>query len=151
VVEGTRPGDLSCGGEADAFRLTFAGRLDPAADELERLTTFAESMCDVHLASLRFGAGHTRPRLGLLPAGERSALLHIYNEQGRLEVYLCPYRSVFERVAPSSISSIEAAAGMKIGHGNAIHAVSDRVLAALETALREASARLRDRSRRAEL
>lgn len=135
--ESTRS-DGSCAGEAANFRLTFAGRSDLAAAELERLTIFAESMCEASVARLRFGSGDTRPRLGLIPAGETRALIHIYNEQGRLDVYVCPYRSVFERVAPSSIASVEAAAGLTIGHGNAIHDVSDRLLGALEAALREA-------------
>lgn len=94
-------------------------------------------MCDAGIARLRFGFGKTRPRLGLLSAGEQRALLHIYNEQERLDVYVCPYRSVFRRVAPSSIASVEAAAGLTIGHGNEIHDISDRLLGALEAALRE--------------
>jgi hypothetical protein len=129
---------VSCAGEAAKFRLTFAGRSDPAATELDRLTRFAESMCNAGVARLKFGAGHTRPRLGLLPVGEKSALLHIYNEQGRLGVYVCLYRSVFQRAAPSSVSSVEAAAGRRIGHGNEIHDVSDRLLDAIEAALHEA-------------
>ena len=79
----------------------------------------------------------SRPRLGLVPGDEEVALIHIYNEQGRLQVYVYPYRSVFMRTAPSSISSVEAAAGLRIGHGNEIHDVSDRLLDALEAALRE--------------
>jgi hypothetical protein len=98
-------------------------------------------MCEAGIARLTFGPGHRRPRLGLSPVGEKSAFIHIYNEQGRLDVYVCPYRSVFKRTAPSSISSVEAAAGLTIGHGSEIHDVSDRLLDALEAALREAHAR----------
>lgn len=135
-----RRSDGSCAEEAAKFRLTFAGRSDPAASELERLTAFAERMCEAGIARLKFGPGHTRPRLGLLPAGEKSALVHIYNEQGRLDAYVCPYRSVFERAAPSSMSSVEAAAGLTIGHGNEIHDVSDRLLHVLQGSLAEAHA-----------
>ena len=137
-MNGRRLNDGPCVDEAAKFRLTFAGRSDPAATELARLTAFAESMCDAGVARLKFGSGQTRPRLGLLPADEKVALMHIYNEQGRLEAYVCPYRSVFKRTAPSSISSVEAAAGLRIGQGNEIHEVSDRLLDALAAALREA-------------
>jgi hypothetical protein len=133
-----RGSDGSCADEAARFRLTFTGRSDPAASELERLTAFAERMCDAGIARLKFGPGHTRPRLGLVPAGEKSALVHIYNEQGRLDAYVCPYRSVFKRAAPRSMSTVEAAAGLTIGHGNEIHFVSDRLLQALEASLAEA-------------
>ncbi|MDW8339007.1 MAG: hypothetical protein RMM28_07720 [Thermoleophilia bacterium] len=127
-----------CADEADKFRRTFAGRSDAGARELDRLTTFAEKMCANGIAQLKFGAGNTRPRLGLLPVGDTRALFHIYNEQGRLEAYLCPYRSVFERRAPRSIARVEAAAGLAIGHGNEFRDISDALLDALEAALREA-------------
>ena len=140
MINKSAPSDRTSADEAAKFRLTFAGRSDAAATHLDRLTTFAEQMCNAGVARLKFGSGRMRPRLGLLPIDEERALIHIYNEQGRLDVYACPYRSVFERAAPSSISSVEAAAGLRIGHGNAIHDVSDRFLDALEAALREAHA-----------
>lgn len=62
----------------------------------------------------------------------------IYNDTptgGR--VYLTPFRSVFERLAPRALERVEAL--IPVGKGNSIYQLDDQLLEALTDAYREAA------------
>ena len=63
-------------------------------------------------------------------------LATIWNDNG---AYISFWRSVFERRAPGSITTVETALGVRIGTGNTVRLPSDEALGALTEAYRQAA------------
>jgi hypothetical protein len=82
----------------------------------------------------------TTGRLTLLPRlpGEDAGLVTIWNDKGVPSISL--WRSVFERLAPGSISQVEGAiAPVALGQGRVVYAITPETLTALTTAYAEAA------------
>ena len=87
---------------------------------------------------VRLSTYHGKGRKTLLPRlyGDDVGLATIWNDNG---AYISVWRSVFERRAPESITTVEAALGVHIGTGNAVRLPSDEALGALTEAYRQAA------------
>jgi hypothetical protein len=71
---------------------------------------------------------------------ENVGLVTVYNENGVAS--LSVFRSVFERLAPTTLPKVEKLAlPAKIGQGTSIYSVSDELLEALTEAYQEAAGR----------
>ena len=79
---------------------------------------------------------HGKGRKTLLPRlyGDDVGLATIWNDNG---AYISVWRSVFERRAPGSITTVETALGVRIGTGNTVRLPSDEALGALTEAYRQ--------------
>lgn len=120
-----------------AFRRTFTRANEAEREVLERLAVWAEVLERDGLAELEFRDGGIRPRLRLSPPGS-NALITIYNDdQGTTRAYIEPYRSRFERLAKSSIASVERAGGTTMN--KEFGSITDELLEALTGAFRDAS------------
>jgi hypothetical protein len=112
----------------------------PSQDQptLDRLANWAADLERdglVRLFSTRGTSGRTTlvPRLNGYDAG----LVTVVNEHAGAALWL--WRSVMEKSAPHSLTTIEAALGTKVLQGSTTHNFEDEILAALREAHREAA------------
>ncbi|MGH3811598.1 MAG: hypothetical protein ACRDUV_03950 [Pseudonocardiaceae bacterium] len=138
VLPRSRQGELVAG--VEAFRQRIVSAPVDHRPVLETFVTWAERISEAGLAEVSTYFGKRaevvlNPRL--LP--ERAALATLWCwTDGRPVVSL--WRSVFERRAPGSIASVEAAlGGAEIGQGTNAPAISNRLLDALFDAYVEAA------------
>ena len=109
--------------------------------EFDRLLLWAERIDKLPGVNLSTSTGVNRDRFTLLPrfAAEKAGLVTIWNDNRK--PYIQFWRSLFERLAPDSIQSVEQAAGVEIGQGNTVSGASPALLDALTAAYREATER----------
>jgi hypothetical protein len=102
---------------------------------LRELADWALGLHEAGLARLSTTNGKDRTMLKVCVLGEDAGLATICNEHGRGTIWL--WRRVFERRAPKSIKSVEAAAGIELGDGRIPLTIDDALLEALHEAYRE--------------
>ena len=105
--------------------------------ELERLARWATGLERDQMATLYTSHGQGRKTLVARVRGHDAGLATVWNDNG---AYLTLYRTVFERLAPSTLLELERA-GVVIGQGNSLKAPGDEVLELLRRAYSEAAAR----------
>lgn len=132
-------GNLSEG--TDAFVDSLNGINDDEKEVFDRLLIWAELVGELPGVNLSTYAGVNQNRFTLLPrfVSEKAGLVTIWNDNRKPFVQF--WRSVFERLAPDSIQSVEQAAGVEIGQGNTVSGASPALLDALTAAYREATER----------
>ena len=146
VVLSTRPrrvGLLDVSPQSDLFD-AFAGRFVARSKldqkNFDKAILWARVLVAAGLGVPEYRDTPTRPHVQLSSRSGEPALVTLYDDsEGDTQVYLSPYRSMVERLAPTSIASIERAAGVPIGHGNEFRHVTDALLEALTLAFREAA------------
>ena len=130
-----RPSGILSDG-SDAFRASVQGAASENRLKFDELIAWAErltSLPNVRLFTYS-GAGLYTLLPRIIP--DNVGLVTIWNDNQK--PYITVYRSVFERLAPSSIEPVELAiAPIRIGRGNAIHMITRQVLQALATAYQE--------------
>jgi hypothetical protein len=102
--------------------------------ELQRLTDWALGLDTRNLATLFTSHGQGRKTLVARVKGADAGLATVWNDNG---AYLTVYRSVFERLAPTALATLEAL-GVTVGQGNSLKAPSSDVLDALTNGYFEA-------------
>lgn len=120
----------------DAFRESVAAAPEVSRAAFEELIAWAEKVAELPNVRLRT---HSHPgTTNLLPVlpPDNASLAYIANYNSEPRMYA--WRSVFARLAPDSIESVERAIGTTIGQGTSIP-IGPEVLKALESAYREAS------------
>jgi len=135
TAETTQPTGYLVAGAAD-FQTSIATAAEKHQPELRRLLDWAISL--EHEGLVRLFTYHGKGRKTLLPRlyGDDVGLATIWNDNG---AYISVWRSVFERRAPGSITTVEAALGVRIGTGNTVRLPSDEALGALTEAYRQAA------------
>jgi hypothetical protein len=123
---------------SDVFRASVKGITGESRTTFDDLITWAEQLALQSHVRLFSYAG-TR-HLTLLPriVPDDVGLVTIWNDHQR--PYVSVWRSVFERLAPNSIESVERTiAPAKIGQGSTVSNITPEVLGALMAAYQEAS------------
>lgn len=123
-------------GSAD-FRAAIAQAPANQQPTLNRLTDWAEQLQNEGLVALATYHGKTgmSTLLPRLPSGV--GLVTIYHDSK--STYLQFWRSVFTRLAPDAIPTIEALIGTPLKQGNTTHTIPDELLDALTDAYRQAA------------
>ncbi len=127
---------------SDVFRDSFADVAGEARETFELLTSWAEEISSLPNLRLFTFTGIEGKRLTLLPKimPDNAGLITIWNEGKRPSVAV--WRSVFDRLAPRSVSSVEKAiAPTRFGQGNIVTEITPQVLDKLKEAYEEASER----------
>ena len=132
----TSRGVLSDG--PDAFVESTAQATGKDREAFDQLIDWAKRLAQLPKVRLysRVGPGG---RVRMLPhvAPENSGLITIWNDFGK--PYISVWRSVFERLAPESLSRVEqAVTPSPLGQGTAVKDISEEVVAAITAAYREA-------------
>lgn len=135
-VDARRSGTLYPG--SAEFRAAIADAPAPLRETLDQLADWGDALEAeglVKLSSFRGRKGITTllPRLATDGAG----LVSIANDTR--SAYMQFWRSVFERRAPQSIASVQAALGAELRQGNSIHSFPLPLLEAIAFAYREAA------------
>ena len=124
----------------EVFRDSIAEIGGETREVFEELIAWAEEISALPNVrpSTFTGVGGKRITLLLKIMPGDAGLVTIWNDN--LRPYISVWRSVFERLAPGSISTVERAiAPTKIGQGNTVHSISPEVLKALKAAYEEAA------------
>jgi hypothetical protein len=131
-----KPKAWSTPGAGD-FEAAIADAAEGHQDMLRRLTKWAKALADEGLAVLRTTHG-TSGRLTLLPRVPRddAGLVTIWNDHGP-SITLAG--SVFRRLAPQSLTRVEAMVGAGAMNGKTLHDIPDALLEELTAAYREAA------------
>ena len=140
VKEARRDERLTDG--SNAFRDSFAAVVGKSRETFERLTSWAEQISSLPSVRLFTFAGVEGKRFTLLPRimPDNTGLVTIWNDEQRPSIAV--WRSVFERLAPRSVSSVERAiAPTKFGQGNIVKDITPQVLDTLKEAYEEAAER----------
>jgi len=127
---------------SDVFRDSFADASEESRKTFELLTSWAEEISSLPNVRLFTFTGIEGKRLTLLPRimPDNAGLITIWNDEQRPSVAV--WRSVFDRLAPESVSSVERAiAPTKFGQGNIVKEITHQVLDTLREAYREAAER----------
>ena len=131
-------GELTDG--PDVFRDSIAGIGGETREVFDELIAWAEKISLLPNVRLFTFTGIAGKRITLLPRimpGD-AGLVTIWNDNLRPAISV--WRSVFDRLAPVSIDSVERAiAPTKIGQGNSVHSITAEVLEALRKAYEEAA------------
>ena len=134
----TRPvganGILSDG--PDAFRASIEGTTGETWTMFEELIAWAERLA--FLPNVRLFTYSGTKRYTLLPRimPDNAGLVTIWNDDQ--QPYISVFRSVFERLAPNSIESVEhVIAPIKLGQGNTVRTITPQVLDAMTAAYQE--------------
>lgn len=108
-------------------------------DLLRQLTDWATELESAGVARLATTVGVGRWALRVLVRGRDAGLVTIWNAKGP---DLCLWRTVFEKVAPASITAVEDAIGTPLGVGRAVphERIDDSLLRLLRSAYEEAHA-----------
>ena len=102
----------------------------------EELIAWAERLASLPNVSLSTYSGTERYTLLPRIMPDNAGLVTIWND--KQQPYSSVYRSVFERLAPNSIESVEhVIAPTKIGQGNTIRNITSQVLDAVTAAYKE--------------
>ena len=131
-------GDLTDG--ADVFRESIADIAGESRETFDSLIEWAKQLSSLPNVRLFTFTGIERKRITLLPRimPDNAGLVTIWNDEQR--PYISVWRSVFDRLAPGSVASVERAiAPTKIGQGNTVHSITPEVLEALKAAYEEAA------------
>ena len=125
-------GDLTDG--SDRFRDSIAGTTGKTREVFETLIAWAEEISSLPNVRLYTFTGIEGKRSTLLPRimPDNSGLITIWNDQQQPSIAV--WRSVFERLAPGSIESVERAIKIRIGQGSSVKDVTPNVLEALKAA-----------------
>jgi len=124
---------------SDAFRDSFADVVGESRETFELLTEWAEQISSLPSVRLFSFAGIEGKRFTLLPRimPDNTGLVTIWNAEHQPSIAV--WRSVFERLAPASVSSVEQAiAPTRFGQGNIVKNISPEVLKTLRAAYEEA-------------
>ncbi len=131
-------GELTDGSEV--FEDSVAGISGEKRKVFDDLIDWAKQIALLPRVGLFAFTGVAGKRITLLPRivpGD-AGLVTIWNDNSR--PYISVWRSVFDRLAPDSIESVEQAiAPTKIGQGNTLNHITPEVLAALKAAYEEAA------------
>lgn len=130
-------GSLSDGSEA--FKSSISNTAGEVRQVFEVLIEWAEEIAALPNVRLSTFSGIEGRRFTLLPRvmPDNSGLVTIWNDQNLPSIAV--WRSVFERLAPRSIASVERAIGFKIGQGKIVKDFSPEVLEALKRAYLESA------------
>lgn len=122
-----------------AFVDSLAGIDGEDREEFDRIVKWAKEIAKIPGVDLLTSTGVNRDRFTLLPQLEtqKAGLVTIWNDNRK--PYIQFWRSMFERLAPDSMQSVEQAAGVNIGQGNTGRGASPALLDALTSAYREAT------------
>ena len=136
-IPGSR-GDLTDG--ADVFRDLIADIAGESRETFDTLIEWAEQLSSLPNVRLFTFTGIEGKRITLLPRilPDNAGLVTIWNDN--LRPYMSVWRSVFDRLAPGSVASVERAiAPTKFGQGNTVHSITPEVLETLKAAYEEAT------------
>ncbi|MDP9442654.1 MAG: hypothetical protein M3P34_10870 [Actinomycetota bacterium] len=135
---GAPPKSITVRGHAE-FMASIAEAAAPIRPELERLAGWARQLEQDGLATLYNSTGVDSSRWTLSPRvkGHDAGLAAVWNDNG---AYLTVYRTVFERLAPTALASLEQA-GIDVRQGNSVKQPSGEVLDILREAYTEAGAK----------
>ena len=131
-------GDLTDG--ADVFRDSIADTAGETRETFDRLIEWAEQISSLPNVRLFTFTGIEGKRITLLPRilPDNAGLVTIWNDN--LRPYISVWRSVFDRLAPGSVESVEQAiAPTKLGQGNTFHYITPEILKTLKVAYEEAA------------
>ena len=131
-------GELTDG--ADVFRDSIADIAGESRVTFDTLIEWAEQLSSLPNVRLFTFTGKDGKRFTLLPRimPDNAGLVTIWNDEQRPSISV--WRSVFERLAPGSVSSVERAiAPTKFGQGNSVQNFTSEVLEALRAAYEEAA------------
>ena len=131
-------GDLTDG--ADVFRNSIAEIAGESRETLDMLVEWAEQLSSLPNVRLFTFTGIEGKRITLLPKimPDNAGLVTIWNDD--LRPYISVWRSVFDRLAPGSVESVEQAiAPTNFGQGNTVQNITPEVLEALKVAFEEAA------------
>jgi hypothetical protein len=119
------------------FRASLADVPPPRLDLLLKMSDWADALEQEGLVKLSTYRGKGGI-ISLLPrlASDNAGLVTVYNDIK--SAYLQFWRGVFERRAPRSIATVEAALGTELKHGNSTRTVTEDLITALTDAYREA-------------
>lgn len=120
----------------DAFRASVADTTGETRSQFDKLIAWAERLA--LLPNVRLFSFAGTERFTLLPkiTPDNVGLVTIWNDNQ--QPYISVFRSVFERLAPNSIESVELTiAPTKIGQGNTVRNITPEVLEALTAAYEE--------------
>lgn len=127
---------------SEVFRASIADITGEYRETFETLTAWAEQISSLPNVRLFTFAGIEGRRYTLLPKvmPDNAGLVTIWNDEQRPSVSV--WRSVFERLAPASVSSVEQAiAPTRFGQGNIVKNISPEVLKTLRAAYEEAGSK----------
>ena len=127
---------------SDVFRDSFADVAGEDRESFELLTSWAEEISLLPNVRLFTFTGIEGKRLTLLPRimPDNAGLITIWNEGKRPSVAV--WRSVFDRLAPGSVSSVvRAIAPTRFGQGNIVKEITPQLLDTLKEAYEEAAER----------
>ena len=120
----------------DAFRASIEGTTGGNRTIFDELIAWAEKLA--LLPNVRLFSYSGIERYTLLPRimPDNAGLVTIWNDNQ--QPYISVWRSVFKRLAPNSIESVEQViAPLKIGNGNTVRNITSQVLDALTAAYQE--------------
>ena len=120
----------------DAFRASIEGTAGGNLTIFDELIAWAERLA--LLPNVRLFSYSGTERYTLLPRimPDNAGLVTIWNDNQ--QPYISVWRSVFKRLAPNSIESVEQViAPIKIGNGNTVRNITSQVLDALRAAYQE--------------
>ena len=140
-VKSARAGEALTDG-SDVFRESFADVAGVDRDTFELLTSWAEGLSSLPNVRLFTFTGIEGRRLTLLPRimPDNAGLITIWNDERRPSIAV--WRSVFDQLAPESVSSVERAiAPTKFGQGNIVKEFTPQLLDTLKEAYEEAAER----------
>ena len=132
----TEQGQIFPGG--DAFAKSIAQAPKHFQSELNRLYNWAVSLEQEELVDLDTRLGKFNSLRLLVPGGSGSGLITVFSSPTG-SPYIQLWRSVFEKNAPSSIKAVEKETGVPLKQGTSIKEISDKLLAILTAAYREAN------------
>ena len=132
---GTAPKAITVRGHQE-FMASIATAATAIRPELERLADWAVRLEKDGLATLYNSTGVDSSRWTLSPRvkGHDSGLAAVWNDNG---AYLTVYRTVFERLAPTTLAALEHS--VDIRQGNSVKQPSSDILATLREAYVEAT------------
>ena len=120
----------------DAFRASIEGTTGGNRTIFDELIAWAEKLALVPNVRLFSYSGIERYTLLPRIMPDNAGLVTIWNDNQ--QPYISVWRSVFKRLAPNSIESVEQViAPIKIGNGNTVRNITSQVLDALTAAYQE--------------
>ena len=123
---------------ADAFRESIDDTEGKSRALFDQLIMWAEELGSLPNVRLFSYAG--KHQYSLMPRiiPDNTGLITIWNYKGQPSISV--WRSVFDRLAPKSIESVEQAIGpTKLGQGNTVYGITPQVLETVTAAYRETS------------
>ncbi len=122
---------------ADSFAATIEKSPEEQRPMLRKLFDWAVTLEQKGVAELTTYHGKTRSLLLVHIPGEEAGFVTVWNEHGAA---LQVWRTVFQRLAPDAIASIEKLLGDdRLGQGNNVKNITDELLAALANVYEKAA------------